>query len=102
MNGRTDSDGITRWAQGRVIELDSMISNGVGGASTKICVVAFAEGTGYIFVRANDSIFSVEAKSGRISKIGSGRFGPISFHSCAKTFLVLPLMLSISFLIYHL
>jgi hypothetical protein len=79
VRGRTDPDGVTRWAQGRVIELDSMvIHNSVAGSTTKFCEVGFAEGTGYIFVRVNGSIFSVEVKSGRISKIGSGKFGPIS------------------------
>jgi hypothetical protein len=75
LSSRTDPDGVTRWVQDRAIKLDSMIPIGVSGASTKFYVVGFADGTGYIFVRANDSIFSVELKSGRISKIGCGKFG---------------------------
>ena len=78
LSGRSDPDGVWTWAHGRVMELDSMIPTGFGDPSTnKFYVVGFAEGTGYIFVRANDSIFSVELKSGRMTKIGSGKFGHI-------------------------
>jgi hypothetical protein len=77
LSGRTDPDGVTRWVQDRTVGHDSMIPIGVSSASTKLYVVGFAEGTGYIFIRANDGIFSVELKSGRISKIGRGKFGPI-------------------------
>jgi hypothetical protein len=66
--------------QGRVIELDSMITSGIGDHATKFYVVSFAEGTSYIFIRANDSIFSVDLKSGRISKIGHGKFLAPSIH----------------------
>jgi hypothetical protein len=77
VSSRTNLDGVTEWAQGRVVKLDSMISRGIGDHLTKFHVVGFVEGTGYIFIQADDSIFSVELKSGRIRKIGSGKFGPI-------------------------
>jgi hypothetical protein len=49
----------------------------IGDLFTTFYVVGFAEGTSYIFISANDSIFSVELKSVRINKIGIGKFGPI-------------------------
>lgn len=62
-----------------MIELDSMIPSGiiVDPMTNKFYVAGFVEGAGYVFISTNDSVFSVELKSGRISKIGSGRFGLI-------------------------
>ncbi|OEL18388.1 hypothetical protein BAE44_0020593 [Dichanthelium oligosanthes] len=71
-------NGIEKWARGRITELDMMISIAIGDPSTKLHVVGFAEGAGSIFIRANDGIFTVELKSGRVRKIGKrGDFNTI-------------------------
>ncbi|CAL5034541.1 unnamed protein product [Urochloa decumbens] len=66
---RIGPDSVGEWMPGRVIELDMMISIGIGDPTTKLNVIGFAEGAGSIFVNANDGIFTVEVKSGTVRKI---------------------------------
>ncbi|CAL5077957.1 unnamed protein product [Urochloa decumbens] len=65
---RIGPDSIGEWVPDRVIELDKMISIGIGDPTTKLNVIGFAEGAGSIFINANDSIFIVEVKSGTVRK----------------------------------
>ncbi|KAJ1289794.1 hypothetical protein BS78_02G191900 [Paspalum vaginatum] len=60
------------WVKGRVIELDMMLSMGIGDPSTKLLVVGFSEGANTIFVSSNAGIFAVDLKSDRIKKISEG------------------------------
>ncbi|CAN6170682.1 unnamed protein product [Urochloa humidicola] len=64
-----EPDSIGEWVPGRVIELDMMISIGIGDPKTKLNLVGFAEGADSIFVNANDGVFTVELKSGTVRKI---------------------------------
>ncbi|KAG0542435.1 hypothetical protein BDA96_02G103900 [Sorghum bicolor] len=62
--------GFGEWVRWRVIELDVMIPISIGDPSTTFDLAGFAESTGLIFIRANDDIFTVELKSGHITKKG--------------------------------
>jgi hypothetical protein len=65
----TDPDsGIGEWVRCRAIELDVMIPISIGDPLTTFDLAGFAEGTGSIFISANDDIFAVEIKSGQIIK----------------------------------
>jgi hypothetical protein len=67
---RIGPGGAGKWVQSRVIELDMMIPIAIGDPSTNLNVVGFEEGAGSVFISANDGIFTVELKSGRVRKIG--------------------------------
>ncbi|CAL5034539.1 unnamed protein product [Urochloa decumbens] len=67
---RIGADSVGKWVPGRVVELDMMISIGIGDPTTKLNAVGFAEGADSIFINANDVIFTVEMKSGSVKKIG--------------------------------
>ncbi|WVZ61654.1 hypothetical protein U9M48_011492 [Paspalum notatum var. saurae] len=67
---QTDGDGLGEWEHARVIELEAIMSTGLGGPLHWLDVVGFAEGTDTMFIMANyDIIFGVELVSGRIRKI---------------------------------
>jgi hypothetical protein len=68
--------GVGEWARIRVIELDTMIPISIADPSTEFDLAGFAQGAGLIFISANDyhhSIFTVELKSGHITKTGKTR-----------------------------
>ncbi|KAF8713953.1 hypothetical protein HU200_027938 [Digitaria exilis] len=57
------------WQRGRVIKLGMMISIATGNPSGSLDLVGFAEGTGSIFVRAEDGMFIIELKPDRVRKV---------------------------------
>ncbi|CAL5081587.1 unnamed protein product [Urochloa decumbens] len=61
--------GAAGWVQGKVIELDMMLSMDIGDPSTKLLVVGFSDGANTIFISANAGIFSVELRSDGVRKI---------------------------------
>nr|AVY91825.1 F-box domain [Saccharum hybrid cultivar SP80-3280] len=82
----TDPDGgIGEWVRCRVIELDVMIPISIGDPLTMFDLAGFAEGTGSIFISANDDIFTVELKSGQITKTGKRTSGT-TFHIHVRSF----------------
>ncbi|KAL6647145.1 hypothetical protein ACP70R_014582 [Stipagrostis hirtigluma subsp. patula] len=67
---RTCTDGVAGWVKGRVIELEMMISVGIGDPTTRVQVVGFAEVANVVFISANNAgIFTVGLKSGLIRKV---------------------------------
>ncbi|KAL6627471.1 hypothetical protein ACP70R_031197 [Stipagrostis hirtigluma subsp. patula] len=64
------ADGVDGWVKGRVIDLEMMISIGIGDPMSRLQVVGFAECACAIFVSAkNVGIFTVELKSSLVRKV---------------------------------
>nr|CAB3455570.1 unnamed protein product [Digitaria exilis] len=60
---------IGHWQRGRVIKLGMMIAIATGNPSGSLDLVGFAEGTGSIFVTAEDGMFIIELKPDRVRKV---------------------------------
>ncbi|XP_037481515.1 uncharacterized protein LOC119359417 [Triticum dicoccoides] len=61
------ANGEVEWVQRRVIQHETMLHT--RGLSTPPEVVGFADGHGLIFVRAGNTVFSMELKSGHVRKV---------------------------------
>ncbi|XP_047067427.1 uncharacterized protein LOC124675394 [Lolium rigidum] len=64
---KTNPDGGMEWVQRRVIQNKTMLRT--RGLSNPPEVVGFADGPGLIFVRAGNTVFSMELKSGHVRKV---------------------------------
>ncbi|RCV09214.1 hypothetical protein SETIT_2G009400v2 [Setaria italica] len=78
--------GDARWAQTRVIELDTLLP--AGALSTFSDVVGFVDAIGLIFVRTGDGLFTIDLKSSQVTKVSkdtgfSGIFPYMNFHTPA-------------------
>ncbi|TVU18069.1 hypothetical protein EJB05_34138, partial [Eragrostis curvula] len=87
LSRETTLDGVARWAQGRVIKLDTLLANvtlpppshpcGVTGAR----VIGVAQGTDAIFVYITkderSDVYMIHLKSGRAKKLGPFRPSPV-------------------------
>uniref|UniRef100_A0A0A9CHY1 Uncharacterized protein n=1 Tax=Arundo donax TaxID=35708 RepID=A0A0A9CHY1_ARUDO len=61
---------VAGWVQQRVIELDTLIPIVIGGPSSELRVVGFAEGAHTIFMSSDaGGVFAFELKTGRVRKI---------------------------------
>ncbi|CAD6339377.1 unnamed protein product [Miscanthus lutarioriparius] len=61
------SEGV--WAPWREITLETMVPFTIGGPTTELKVIGFAEMSGVIFIMANGIVSTVELKSGKISEV---------------------------------
>ncbi|TVU40611.1 hypothetical protein EJB05_14080, partial [Eragrostis curvula] len=67
--------GVQGWQQDRVIELDMMLSIGIGVPSTRFRVIGIADCACTIFICASDGVYSVAVESRQVKKVhGRGHF----------------------------
>uniref|UniRef100_A0ACD5U9V1 Uncharacterized protein n=1 Tax=Avena sativa TaxID=4498 RepID=A0ACD5U9V1_AVESA len=64
---KANPDGDAKWAQRRVIQHKTMLRT--RGLANPPEVVGFADGLGLIFVRTGNTVFSMDLKSGHVSKV---------------------------------